>query len=1093
MKKSISILVILFLTICTFAQSTYQSNSRYWKNRKPHAGYWQQDVHYTIDANIDETKHTISATEKLVYTNNSPDALPFVYFHLYQNAFVKDAYLEQLYNANLQEVAYGKQSGSGLGTVVKNMMVNGELCKTELDNTVLKVYLPQSLQPNQSVTFTMQFSTYWDVGTIRRRMQFYNSDGFMHYNGVHWYPRISVYDAKKGWDVDQHLNKELYGNFGAFDVNLTFANNYFVEATGALQNKSEVFPEDLWQKVQARNFLKKPWNEKPSVIVAYDKNKRKTWRYHADLVHDFAFTADPSYRYDVANFEGVECVAIVQEQHASKWQNAADYVAKIIETYGRDFGKYEYPKIVAADANDGMEYPMITLDGGADPGYRGLLAHEIGHNWFYGMIGNNETYRAALDEGFTQFATAWALQKIDGNYMVEEKDKRPYVAKNRTALQVWDRNVLNRYTYDAMRGDDKCLNTHSNDFNSALAHENGYGNVYHKTASMLLNLQYVLGDSLFLSAFQHYVEKWKFAHPYFEDFRTAIIEHTHVDLNWFFDQWLETTKTIDYSVENYKPIGGGQYQITLQRKGEMQMPIDITVNGKDGSSQSFHIPNTNWFVKNTKASVLPKWYGWDILNPNYTFTASVPSGVQSVQIDSSARMADVDMTNNYLRKTIFKNHSQMTDFDFGLRNPLSRRGLNISWRPDLWWNPIDGVKLGIHTETNYMNYQNKLVAEGWWNSGLFSHEKTKNPIANSKYRQLFDYNFVYQTPIKKISRKLFIDFVSRSIEGLQKNAIGFTWQLPKDRNVNLQFVNLYRHAGPQYHNYATEWSSFIEPMPNVKLLNVAQSSNDYAQISYQKKYSRFKSNGQIKVSMRANLPSSIAENTSYNYAYSQAELLHNTYYKKLVIRTRAIVRVGAGNSVPTESALYLAGANPEEMAENKYTRTSFACNSNWNQIQTDGFAHLQMGGGLNVRGFAGYLAVDEKNTNTYTNYKGRSGAGINAEIEFDRYIRFAPKQTRNWLRVNTYLFADAAGLSNSNIEVPNFTKLIPNAANGWGKMRADAGLGALFTIKHWGRFEKANPITIRVDWPLFVNSVPYNYSYDFFSARRWVFGVGRSF
>ena len=246
-------------------------------------------------------------------------------------------------------------------------------------------------------------------------MKVFNAWGNKHYNGVHWYPRICVYDAKFGWTTDQHLGKEFYGNFGCFDVELNFASNFIVEATGFLLNRDSVLPNELRKKLDIKNFKDKKWNSVPSVIIPYKRGERKIWRFHAENVHDFAFTADPTYRIGEASWEDKTCYSLVQEPHASKWQNAADFGAKCLEVFSEDFGRYVYHKVIVADARSGMEYPMITLDGGSDPGYRDLLAHEIGHMWFFGQVGNNETYRALRDEGFTQFLTAGALIKIDEN------------------------------------------------------------------------------------------------------------------------------------------------------------------------------------------------------------------------------------------------------------------------------------------------------------------------------------------------------------------------------------------------------------------------------------------------------------------------------------------------------------------------------------------------------------------------------------------------------------------------------------------------------------------------------------------------------
>ena len=258
--------------------NSYQSstNPNYWKNKMPHQGYWQQDVYYDIKANIDEKSDIISGKETLVYTNNSPDELNFVYFHLYQNAFQPDSYNDHLQKINNTNPKYGEYEAQKLGTVVSKMQSNGTDLKMELDNTILKVYLDKPLRSGASITFDIEFKTYFDKGGVRRRMKTYPAYGNKHYNGVHWYPRISVYDRKFGWTTDQHLGKEFYGDFGAFDVELTFASNFIVEATGYLLNREEVLPEELYEKIKLENFKDKPWNTAPTVILPYDSTKRKT-------------------------------------------------------------------------------------------------------------------------------------------------------------------------------------------------------------------------------------------------------------------------------------------------------------------------------------------------------------------------------------------------------------------------------------------------------------------------------------------------------------------------------------------------------------------------------------------------------------------------------------------------------------------------------------------------------------------------------------------------------------------------------------------------------------------------------------------------
>lgn len=1057
------------------------SNPLYWQNRKPDGAYWQQDVHYNIDAKIDETNNSISAAEQLEYWNNSPDTLQFVYFHLYQNAFVKGSYLHSLEKASRQKVVLGKNEAAGLGTVVENLQVDGKDVQTELDNTILKVYLPQPLYPNSKVTFSMKFTTWYDRGSTRRRMQMYNAWGFMHYNGVQWFPKMCVYDRKFGWDTYQHLNKEFYGDFGSFDVSLDFASNYVVEATGQLQNRAEVLPDELRAKLDIKNFAGKKWNETPSTIIPYVKGQRKKWKYHADNVHDFAFTADPSYRIGTTTWNGIECVAIAQEPHASGWQNGAEYVAKIIKTFSEDIGMYQYPKMVAADANDGMEYPMLTLDGGKDPSYRSLLVHEIGHNWFYGMVGSNETYRAAMDEGFTQFLTAWGLRRIDGDTQVMDKPKSWLKRRLSEPTNVLDRNVLNAYTYDALNQNELPLNTHSNDFHDALGHEGGYRQVYFKTASMLYNLQYTLGDSLFLASMQHYFNQWRFGHPYFEDFRNSIIQFSHVDLNWFFDQWLETTKQIDYSIGRIKNISGkDSFAIRFNRIGKMQMPLDFTVTAKNGKEYSYYVPN-DWFKKETKAVTLPKWFGWSKLDARYDAHVSIPSGIRRVQIDTTFRLADIDYENNFRTKGFpVRTEAIKVRLDGGFIMPSDRRSYRMYIRPDLWWNAVDGIKAGVHFEGDYLNSLHKIDATVWWNTHVGQESDYQSFKSQGWYDHYlpFSYTFNYVSPLLRRYPKLQLQLNSRILDGLNYHRGGFNWWPDGGNSIQLYAQTMWRQLSYDfdYLLYPAEWSS-KQGHPNSSL-----------NLAWNHAYNYIHGNGNYNFSFRA--PFFTGNNSmAFNYSYAQLEAVNYNQLGKLEVRTRLFGRYGTGSNVPYESALFLAGANPEQMMEDKYTRSQGFVPDDWQGYSRYDVNHFQQGGGLNLRGYAGYFAADERDGKVMVAYKGRSGAAANLEIDIDNYIPLHPKFTRNWLHADLYAFADAGLMELSYYNPSDFTQITPTTM--WSDVRVDAGAGIAFTIKKWGIFDKAKPLTVRFDVPLFLNRPPY--ANPQYSTFRYVIGINRSF
>lgn len=1052
------------------------SNPHYWKNKMPFDGYWQQDVYYRIEASLDDSTDIITGKEELTYWNNSPDTLYFIYFNLYQNAFQPGSYLDKLQQENDVHPNYGKYEKNKQGTLIDEMSSNGVELKTELDNTILKVFLEKPLPPNASQNFSVRFRTFYDSGSTRRRMKKYKVSGATHYNGCQWYPKLCVYDRKSGWNTDQHMNREFYGDFGTFDVNLTFPAKYILEATGVLQNENEVLPDTLKKQLDIYNFKDKKWGEKPTVVLKHAKGETKTWKYHAENVHDFAFTADPTYRiHDTIiypgrkNGEGVRCVAIVQEPHAAGWQNAADYLAKIISVFSRDFGVFEYPKIVVADAADGMEYPMLTLDGGRDKEYRGLLVHEVAHNWFYGMIGNNETYRAMLDEGFTQFLTAWGLEAIDGDTVAYDLGKNKYYNHFFEPVNVRDSKVYYSYLSDAIRYNDEPLNTHSDGFNGALGQGGGYRHVYAKTSAMLYSLQYVLGDSLFSAAMKNYVAQWKFAHPYPEDFRNSISHFTHADLNWFFDQWMETTKNIDYKVGCIKKTKtADEYTIKFRRKGRMQMPIDFRVISKQDSVYDFYIPNT-WFekseIRDQKSEILPKWYGWDKLQPTYTATVKIPGGIKNVVIDPSERMADINMLNNRKKRTVeFR-------FDSHIYPYPSWKKYRMYMRPDVWWNAYDGFKVGAHLEGNYMNVKHNFSLTVWVNTHLAQGGK-RYFFTNEMRKKAgwFSYNFSYSTAIDKVFKKSTFYFQSRWLDGYEMYRTGITKQLPQNFSLDFHIKAFTRNREEwrSYLLYPNEWDAIWTSSKKFNTsLNVSVSYN----------YNKLHANGGFTAKLRSS-----ALFSSFNYHYF--ELTHENHSSawKLDFHTRFYGRIGTGNNLASESALYFAGGNPEEMMESKYYRAAGFVPQSWALRYRDNMSALHFGGGLNMRGYSGYLLAErDKNGNVVAAYKGPSGAAVNAEIDFNRIVPVKNVWLRQHFELKTYLFADAGVITYMNT----------SNQQQFSQIRADAGVGAAFTIKKWGALQNIKPLTLRFDVPFFVSHAPY---VDQKHVKfRWVVGISRAF
>ncbi|MEI7595171.1 MAG: M1 family metallopeptidase [Bacteroidota bacterium] len=1040
------------------------TNTNYWKNKTPNKDYWQQDVYYKIEAEIDEKTDILSGNEELIYVNNSPDELNELYFHLYQNAFQPDSYLDKLNKGNGNTSRFGiKYQSQKKGIEVSSVSINGNPVQWEIDNTIMKIKLPNSLKSNGTCKINISFKTYFDITAPWGRLRVYDSWGSKHYNGAHWYPRISVYDRRFGWTKDQHLGHEFYGDFGTYDVSLTFSSNQIVEATGDLINENEVLPSDLKQKLNLKNFANKPFGEKPSVIIPYDSTKRKTWHYIASNVHDFAFVADPNYRIDETVWNGIKCVAIANESTASKWQTASQITADIVKYYSETIGMYQYPKMIVADAQSGMEYPMLTMNSGIDPNYTYIFAHEIGHNWFFGMVGSNETYSAMLDEGFTQYLTVSALEKLSKERTINEPNPSKYIDKYEKKYSIRDLYSYLPYIENANKEGGVQLNTHSDYFLTKQAYGSVYRQTYYKGSTMLFNLKYVLGDSLFNKAMQNYFSQWSFCHPYIEDFRNSIIQSTNVDLNWFFDEWINTNKTIDYKVGNVKHIAKDTFNIEFIRKGLSQMPIEFTVISKNDVRYNYIIPNTN-FVKSTSSIILPSWTGWNNLNKEYHAKVVIPDGIKDIIIDTAFLMADANMINNSKKLNIDYN------FDHGLIEKSNWRAYEINARPDLWWNSIDGLKLGFNVSGNFMKQKNCFDMSVWANSGFLVSEKQSIGHDN------FSYNLNYQTALNKLGSNANFVLNARDLDGLSLYKIGIDKSIENSK-FSIFFKSMHRNIIEDYRYllYPTEWS-----YDNIKGLY----GNEYGKVLYNNtininwlfRIENKKNINQLNLSMRSSVFTE-----DFNFSCFSFEYKNTTKIDEFMLKTRLFGQLGLGNKWATESSLYLAGGNSEEMMENKYVRSDGFVNESWlgYDIQTN---HFQYGGGLNLRGYSGYYVAEPDNYgNIESVYRGNTGFAVNSELEFDEYINPIPKKLRNTLGFNSYLFGDI-GIINKNKAWENIS---------FARFRADAGIGAALTIKKWGNIQKAEPLTIRFDAPIWLNRIPA-VDKDYL-MYRWVISISRAF
>lgn len=1033
------------------------SNPWYWKNRKPAPDYWQQDVYYRIQAELDPKSREISATLQLTYYNNSPDTLREFAFHLYQNAFQPGSYLDQMQKEFNEVPRYGQLEQEKKGTTVHSVRSKGRVLQIINDNTIMRVISDKAVLPNDSIVFDVQFSSWFDTGPMRRRMKMFpvelaDGSSTWHFDGVHWYPRISVYDRRMTWDVQQHFGREFYGDFGTFDVELTLPGEYIAEATGELINESIVLPNALKEKLAIQNFKDKPVGSPASVILPSGSDK-KTWKYHAVNVHDFAFTADPTYRIAEVPSGKVRCIAVAQEQNAAKWQDAAAIAAQVIRLYSDFIGPYVYPKMVVADAQDGMEYPMLTLDGGHSPGYTALLAHEIGHNWFFGMLGTNETYRAFMDEGFTQFLTMWAMDSLKGwNQQGISPDR---------LQQGWM-----KYMTEANRDHEGRLNTHADAYYAECGNGGQYSMAYHKTAVMLYNLKYYLGDDAFHRAMQGYFKRWAIAHPYPEDFRLAISDYTRTDLTRFFDEWMESEKKVDYGVRRMCRAGKDSVRVTFSRTGELIMPLSFSLTDKSGRKDQYLIPSGYYAPHRSEVQLLPYWYQFGAIGRSYT--ATLPAGKNArINLDPGRHLGDIRMMDNQSGLFPVNFNLGLTDHK-GLKNNWEKYTLNL--RPWIWWNRVSGIQAGGQIQGHYLNTRHRFKLGLVQNTQLLDENQMVAQVERAQY-YLFNYWASYKTLFSPIGKDGEIILESGYRDGAIRNAAGLEKWYVQGPSSNFNRHGWYAH-----------WIYLLRPQAHLRAFLTEPdtwgtgAANSYLKTGFRKQYEVPHGQGRWLVEARTTAPGgdSNYRNIRFESVYTWS-ILRETF----TLRYRAYAQLGEGNT-PIESQTLLGGGNSEDAWGNDFYRAqAFFPNSFTDTDLGRSTGHVHFGGGYNLRGYTGYRAEFEDGTAAWY---GNNGASVNLELEFDDRIPFRPRALRDHLHLDAYLFGDAGILARSLVR-SGFDK--PD----WDKFRADFGVGTAMSLYRSKR-KNTQPLVIRADFPLVLTATPFvqdNFQF------RWLIAVGRAF
>lgn len=615
----------LFLMLCCCTLSAF-GQGKY---------YWQQQVEYEMDIVMDVDHHQFTGTQTLIYHNNSPDTLHRVFYHLYFNAFQPGSMMDvrsrtiadpdprvgdRIYHLSEDEIGYQH---------ILSLSQNGEPVEYQVQGTIMEVTLNEPILPGEETVFEMEFES--QVPLQIRRSGWNNAEG-VEYSMTQWYPKIAEYD-EDGWHPDPYIGREFYGVWGSFDVSITIDSSYVLGATGYLQNPQEIGYGYAEEGTEVER------GDSPTL----------TWHWKAERVHDFMWAADPDYVHTTAQVPNgptlhflyqADPVAVnadkyTQEQLLLNWQKLPEYTVKAFQFMSEHFGKYPYDKFSVIQGGDGgMEYPMATLITGnrSFGSLVGVTVHEFIHNWFYGVLATNESRFPWMDEGFTTYASALTMQHLFGG------NNRPHKGSYRSYF----------FMHDV--GEFEALDTHADHFHTNRA----YGVASYSTGAVFLNqLRYIVGNEVFDSGMLRYFDTWRFKHPDGRDFLRVMEKEANMVLDWYYQYFIETTKTIDYGIKSVLSGDDGATFITLERIDLTPMPIDLMVTYNDGSQALFYMPlrimrgeKANNAYPDVERTIKPDW-PW--VNPTYTLKVDAPvSSIKKIEIDPSQCLADVDRKNNTL-------------------------------------------------------------------------------------------------------------------------------------------------------------------------------------------------------------------------------------------------------------------------------------------------------------------------------------------------------------------------------------------------------------------------------------------------------------
>jgi hypothetical protein len=578
-------------------------------------GYWQQHVDYKMEIDFDDKNYQYDGEQELVYTNNSPDTLHRVFYHMYFNAFQPNSEMDvrsrtikdpdgrvkdRISKLNEDEIGFMR---------AKSLTQDGKKLDYKLAGTVLEVELNQPILPGKSTTFKMEFKG--QVPVQIRRSGRNNAEG-VELSMTQWYPKMAEYDYE-GWHADPYIAREFHGVWGDFDVKINIDKDFILGGSGYIQNPNEVGYgyEDEGVKVKRRG-------------------KKLTWHFVAPDVHDFTWAADKEYIHDkITGTDGTTLHFLYKDNEEIKenWKNLQSKTSDLLDFFNEHIGPYPYDQYSVIQGGDGgMEYAMCTLITGEREfgSLVGVTAHEMAHAWFQHILATDEAQHEWMDEGFTSYISGLAMNEV-----MDQNKENPTAGSYRGYVSL------------ANSGYEQPQTTHADRYE----YNQAYGiSAYSKGAVFLGQLDYLIGKENQQKVLNRYFDEWKFKHPTPNNFIRVAEKVSGAELSWYLNDWTRTTNTIDYGIKNVA-VNDQTTLITLERIGLTPMPLEVKVDYKGGSSETYYIPLRIMRWEKPNAGTIVEDWAWAYP----TYDLEIPTtqyGIERIEIDPSGLMADVDRENN---------------------------------------------------------------------------------------------------------------------------------------------------------------------------------------------------------------------------------------------------------------------------------------------------------------------------------------------------------------------------------------------------------------------------------------------------------------